>query len=649
MKPRSQPAKVPPGPKEQPAHEARAFLSRRAEATALIGVALLAILVYANAFKGEFVYDDVKQIVGNELIQEGRYFGQAMLSDVWAFKGDKGRSWSNYWRPVFILWLMLNYRLFGLESTVGWHVGNALLHAVVAVLAYRWLRRLGLSGAAALAIVLLFTVHPVHVESVAWISGSPDMLLAAAILGSLIGLVAHLQNPHPTRIGASYALYALALFCKEIGVFFPVLIFLTAYVVGRPGWPAGTAGRRALRVVAPFLAITGGYIVLHLVLLGQTQIETPWSTGPLGIALTAPSLLFFYIRQCVFPFWIGPSYPLRPVSLETLTLGNFWLPLAAVLLAASGLWLASRKHPVRWIGLALFVLPLVPAMNINAFTPEQLVHDRYLYLPLLGLLMVVVPALGNALEGWIPRNERLRNRVLVGGAAACCVPLTLATVSYNRAWTSELSLWTRAVESDPTSASNLSEYGRLMFHQGSLAEAKAATDRALAIHPVTTGYLIRADIAVAEKRFAEAESDLERVLENQPDNAGAYERLAVCYERQGRLTDAERVLRRAREKVPHRLCALTDNLAIVLYLQNRKDEALAEMESVRSQIPREYGSTGRNVLFHLGTLYAERNRVPEARSALSEYLRATAGAVDADTLRMRAESTTMLVRLKGGA
>src|SRR5262245_1574265 len=87
------------------------------------------VLVYGNTIGNQFVWDDRKQILENDLIKEPRLFGRAMVSDVWAFKGDTGEPWSNYWRPVFVLWLIGNYRAFGLESTAGWHITNIALHA----------------------------------------------------------------------------------------------------------------------------------------------------------------------------------------------------------------------------------------------------------------------------------------------------------------------------------------------------------------------------------------------------------------------------------------------------------------------------------------------------------------------------------------
>src|SRR5262245_61156011 len=102
---------------------------QRNEIWVYVVLLLVCFAVFANGLKGRFIYDDTKQIVKNELIQQGRYFGKALTSDVWGFKGEKGEAWSNYWRPVFILWLIANFRLFGIDNPAGWHVTSVLLHA----------------------------------------------------------------------------------------------------------------------------------------------------------------------------------------------------------------------------------------------------------------------------------------------------------------------------------------------------------------------------------------------------------------------------------------------------------------------------------------------------------------------------------------
>ena len=190
------------------------------------------------------MYDDNWQIVQNHLIQENSLILKALSSDVWAFRGDSERVVSNYWRPGFVLYLILNQRLFGLADTTGWHVTNILLHTLTVVIAYGFLRFLKLTAWVAGAISLVFAVHPAHVESVAWISGSPDLILAPAFLGALWLLLSafppteqpagksHRKTKQPAeksrspirwRLLVAGILAALAMSAKEIGLLFPLV------------------------------------------------------------------------------------------------------------------------------------------------------------------------------------------------------------------------------------------------------------------------------------------------------------------------------------------------------------------------------------------------------------------------------------------
>lgn len=150
----------------------------------MIPLTAVCLIVFANSVGGDFVYDDTRQIVRNTLIQDNSLIWKALTSDVWAFKGDGTVAASNYWRPTFTLWNIICFRLFGMSS-LGWHVANLLLHSSVCVLIFSLLRRWAYSAAVAFTIALIFAVHPVHVESVSWIAGSPDLLFSLAFLGSL--------------------------------------------------------------------------------------------------------------------------------------------------------------------------------------------------------------------------------------------------------------------------------------------------------------------------------------------------------------------------------------------------------------------------------------------------------------------------------
>lgn len=610
----------------------------RADLAVALALVLLSFAVYAPALTGGFVYDDTQQIVANPLIREGGLFWRALTSDVWAFKGDASEPRSAYWRPAFVLWLVVNERLFGVESAVGWHAMNIALHAVVCVLGYRLVRRLGTPWPIAAAALVLFCVHPVQVESVAWVSGSPNILSAATLLGALLFFLDASAHPSALRWAAALGLYLVSLLSKEIAVLFPAITFAASLALG----PRGPSARRerialAARRTAPFLAVAAVFLVARFLVLGRLEMRMPWHRGPVELLVSLPSLLAFYLRQIVFPVPIGPSYPLRPIEPAEVGLSNFWLPLVVTLATLAFVGRAARRGLDGRIGAMLLLLPLLPAMNINAYIPEQIVHDRYLYLPLFGALLLALPALAAAAERLLriapPRAERLT----VAVALALSVPLAIETVSYSKVWKSELSLWERAIEVDPESAFNLSKYGNALRRVGRLEEARAALDRSIAIHSNPVAMTDRGILALAEGRLADAERDLRAVVTQAARYAplAAYEHLCLCLQRQGRLEEAAALLRDARERHPYARARVTANLAVLLYGIGRRQEVLAELEAIRPAARAERDPGARKVLFLLGMLYSEMGRADEARATLEEYLALTQGDGDPETQVLR--------------
>lgn len=624
--------------------------SRTLDLVIVLAIAAVCAAVYASSIHGAFVYDDERQIVVNTLIQDSHYFWKAMTSDVWAFKGAGEEAVSNYWRPAFVLWLIVNYRLFGLESTTGWHALNILLHAIVCGLVYILARRFGLARPLSSAIALLFAVHPAHVESVAWISGSPDLLLSIGMIGSLLLVISARARPSSVKTAGALLLYALAQLSKEVAIFFPVIVCLVVATE-----PAGMnrmenwrdRWKRAALAASPFAALAVVYFAARVVIVGKVSRNITDAPGLTGTILSAPSIAAFYLRQIVFPWWIGPSYPLRAVRAGGVDLANFFLPAVIVAAALAGTLLLARRSRIAAIGLAFLTLPLIPAFNINVFLPEHIVHDRYLYLPLLGALLIVVPLIASLASLALRAGARAA-WIALAISAAMSLPLAVETLHYGVAWTGNLVLWQWGTLTDPSSAFSESMLGIYLRQAGRLPEARAAFDRALAITPVTSAYLGRAEINVAEKRFADAESDLRQVLESYPDHYQAWERLAVCYERAGRVEDAAKALREARGKIPAKRCTLTEMLSVVLYQAGRKAEAVSELEAVRGQVRNEYDPGARLVLYRLGLLYGEAGKKAEASAALREYLDLTRDLQDPPTLQTRSEAQKVLARISGG-
>ncbi|MHC4827791.1 MAG: tetratricopeptide repeat protein [Planctomycetota bacterium] len=615
-----------------------------ADCMILLIVCFVGVIVYSNTFSGEFVLDDNYQITANELLLQPRHAWKALTSDLWAFRGSAGETSSYYWRPTLVVWWMVNYQVFGLRS-FGWHVSNILLHAVVMVLAYCVLRRLAVDRRLAAAILLIFAVHPAHVESVAWVSGSSDLLLAAGVLASLWCVVGALQRPSGLRWAAAVALYVPAVLSKESGVLYPALVFVAAWAMT----PSGVGARRrfvdAVVKAVPFAVVAAAYMGARFLVLGLIGIGGNPHISLGNVILSVPTVLTFYLRQTLFPLWIGPAYPVRPVSLANIGLLNFVLPALIVAAAAVVAWRLARREPDRQIGLALWLLPLVPALNIGAFFAEHIVHDRYLYLSLLGAAMVAVPAAASGLRRFSGMTAKAADTACLAGVVVLCVPLALSTVRNNRDWRTDLDLAEAFVRSDPTSIINHTTLGLELHRAGRTQDAIASFDRAIELGFWYKTHVFRANALMDLGRLDEAETELRELIPRFEQNVTAYERLADCLVRQRRPAEAADVMRDAIQEHPRRRCGLTARLAVILELAGRRSEAVRELESVRGDVGVEYGPEAAMVLYQLGVIYAQMDREAEAVEALQEYLVMTEGFTDPPSRAARPEAQRLLGRL----
>jgi predicted negative regulator of RcsB-dependent stress response len=601
----------------------------------VLAILAVCIVVFANSLGGDFVYDDTRQIVRNTLIQDNSLIWKALTSDVWAFKGDGTQAASNYWRPTFTLWNIINFRLFGM-SPFGWHVANLILHSGVCLMAYALLRRWAFSAIVAFIITLIFAVHPVHVESVAWIAGSPDLLFSLAFLGSLWFATSYRESRSNNYLMLTALLYAVALGAKEIGIVcLPIYYFVLTD-------KAEEKKKKAVDNNTPLLALAGlaiAYFLIRWTVLGAVS-RPPDDAVAFGDAvMSIPAMFAFYLKQIFAPFSVAVNYPMTPVTAIGAT--NFIIPLAVSVAAIAGIVYLAKTSPQTRLGAAIFLLPLIPAMNATAFISEQIVHDRYLYLPLLGALMLLVPMVAKVV------NERY---VLIAGCVIAAA-LSFQTFRYNTAWANNLTLWTWTSAVDDSSFTSM-QLGNALAEAGRNDESIAAYTAAIKKKPSLRGYLGRARDYNTAKQYAYAEKDLLAALAMPKEQQElyalyqTYESLGIAYIEQKKFGIAVKNFTDARNDLPIYKAALTEKLAVVLYQAGQKDDALHELESVREQAQRELLPESKNVFLRLGMLYNELGRKDDARSALNEYLRSTAAINDKNTLASRSQAAKLLETLK---
>lgn len=616
----------------------------------LIPILLVAILVFANSLGGEFTYDDNRQIERNPLIQDASLYGKALTSDVWAFKGDGNLTASNYYRPTFVAWLILNFAVFG-SNPFGWHLLNILLHTGACAMAFLLLRRWNVPPILAFAITLIYGVHPIHTESVAWISGSPDLLFSLTLLSSF-WFAENIAQKYAFKDAKnkkeivntsldllfSLLLFSLALGSKEVGMLcFPLFFLIFAKSMNR---------QNAIRLTIPFLICSGLFFVARWIALGAVSMPVEQGTPLAQAILSVPEMFIFYLRQAVFPFWIGANYPLRPVT--SITSVEFILPIIVSTAAIGLLWLSAKRGFIERLGFAIFFLTLLPAMNATVFPTEQIVHDRYLYLPLLGFLMMLLPYLMEILDKYAKEKSLSIFLIVILSISAA---LAARTFIYNQVWTSNLALWSDAVKVDPQSSLNWLQLGSVLTEKEKTDEAITAYNNSLDIKPSALAYMGQARNFVARNKNEEAVFNAKTVLEMPEDNVNpyalyqTYEILIIALVNQKKYGEAQKYLYEARKNLPIYYAALTEKLAVVLYQSGNKVSALRELEAARNQAKSEFLPESKKVLLRLGMLYTEIGRKDDAKTVLLEYLKLTSNLQDKISLADRKSAMELLKKL----
>jgi tetratricopeptide (TPR) repeat protein len=420
----------------------------------LIFVATL--LVYASVLRGGFLWDDDAYVWNNATLRS--LHG---LSRIWF---EPGAVEQYYPLTYTVFWV--EYHLWGL-NTLGYHLVNVLLHALDAVLIGLTLTRLRLRGAWLAA--FLFAVHPVHLESVAWITELKNVLSGFFYLTALLAYLDFEENRAPSRKILALALFTCALFSKSVACTLPVVLLLVAWA------RRGRVTRREALDAAPFFGIAlliGGLTLwVEKAIIGSSGLDLAFS--PAARVLIAGRALWFYLGKLLWPSPLVFIYPLW--SVEPLPWAQSAFP-AAVLAALALLWRARARWG-RWpLAAALFfAVTLAPALGfVSIYTMHfSFVADHFQYLASVGPIAAFAALLTLGLE-------RLSGRPWVRGAllALLFVNLGLVDLSEARKYRNDAELWLDTLAKNPDCAMAHHNVGVLLARRGDLAQAAAELESA---------------------------------------------------------------------------------------------------------------------------------------------------------------------------
>lgn len=523
---------------------------------------VLGAALYLPSLTHGYVWDDRTLIAENRFLADAREIGRNLTSDF--FRRSAEPSQIGHWRPVVTASYMADRRTGG-GSALAFHLTNVLLHGAAAALVAALAVSLGLPASAALLAAALFATHPVHVESVAWISGRTDLLCAVFALTAMTIDA----RGGPRWAGALATLLSVA--SKEMAVAVPAAVALRALWLPRPGERDVSSGRAAWRAAWPHLAAIALYALVRFGALGLMP-RAPAAAGAGRVALfwTWWSALAEYARVLVWPF------PLSIVSPVTLVSSPWsWRVAAGIVLAGAIAALAwSRRHlrpAVSW-GLAAFLASLVPLVNF--VVPVRAIGsvafpwaERFLYVPSIFLCVAAAAAVA-ALR---PRARAVATAAVV--AVACA--FAARTLARERVWASQRSLFAAAVREHPEDAPARVNLAAALLDSGDAAGAEAQLDRALATSPDDPIALyLRGNARRGRGDPAAAEASYRRALSIRPVYPQALINLGLVLAARGDLDGAEASFREADGQLGG-APETKVNLAIVARLRGRTAEAAA--------------------------------------------------------------------------
>jgi tetratricopeptide (TPR) repeat protein len=544
---------------EQPSRAAPAWLWP-------LGLFLLVFAIFANTVGGEFTnWDDNTLVKGNGRI---RSLAPANIAKIFTPKAGKT------FQPVRVLSWAIDYRIWKFDPR-GYHLVNILLHALATVMLWLLLRRAlppllpnvdcAAHGRIANIASLLFAIHPINVESVAWITSRKYGLLA---FFGLIGVYAFLRAldsaKRPGWLTLSTVALVLAMLSSPFGIVFPVLILLHSGCSQhlREHWRLHLAPVAALAVILPILlwALTSGEQITEAAFV---------EVGLGGRAVTMLRVFFDYGRNLLLPLWLNCKYPDHVVQVF-----DPKVLITLVALAGSSWWAWRDARAGKWLPafcLAWFWIGLSPVFNVIAIAATM--ADRYLYVAAIGLFVGVAAAC-----------ERLPRQAQV--ASVSVLVLLLAGLSWqrNQVWKDSETLWRDSLAKDANNLTAHFSLGNALEQQGRREEALVAYKGALAIDPESPG--IRTGIGNLEMTLGRPETALEYLrpaVEENPEFPPARRTLGVALIAAGQVDAGIRELRTCVEQEPHAFH--WQSLADALVNAKRHPEAIEAYQSMLKVSP----------------------------------------------------------------
>jgi tetratricopeptide (TPR) repeat protein len=622
-----------------PAHRS----SRRAWLLGLL-LAAVTLAAFSPIWDCDFInYDD------NEYVTENSHVKAGLTADNfrWAWTTREASNW----HPLTWLSLLLDAQLYGL-SPRGFHATNLLFHLANTLMLFALLHCLTGAAWRSFFVAALFAVHPLHVESVAWVAERKDVLSTFFGLLAVAAYVGYVRSPSVGRYALVALTMALSLLAKPMLVTLPFVLLLLDYWPLRR-WRAGETAaqtpvsrRRLVAEKVPLLGLSAASCAATVWVQGGAGAVQSLAAVSLPIRLGNALISYVqYLRQAVLPLDLSAFYPHPGVALDMREAIG-----AAVLLGGVTALVCWRRRrfaylPVGWLWYLGTLVPVIGLVQVGA----QARADRYTYIPLMGVFVAVVWGLADLARRW------QCSRLLAALGAVVLGVLTLASWTQVHYWQNSILLWEHALHLDAENCIAHVNLGSALAQKWDPARAEHHFLQALRIQPENDlAHKNLGRIALSRRDWPSAAYHFRGHLRRQPENAESHRQLGFALMMQGQWQEASTCFREAIRLQPEGI-AYHHNLAYVLYQlgqtavarseyqealrlspswprvclqtawlqatdpdpQRRRGElALINAEKVRQAL----GDKDARILDVLAVSYAEAGRYPEAVAAAEKAL-----------------------------
>jgi tetratricopeptide (TPR) repeat protein len=555
---------------------------------------ILALIVFSPVFTADFVnWDDDYYVIKNTTIQSAGNLGKILKEPV---QGN--------FHPATMLSLAIDYWIS--DGKPQWfHAVNVFLHLVNIVLVFFFFylfagKKIWIAAVTA----LLFAIHPLHVESVAWISERKDLLYSAFFLGGLLLYLKYLKKNSLAVLSGVFILFLFSLLSKPAAVVFPLALLAIDFYFNR------LKQRRTYMEKIPFfvLSLVFGIITLQVQKAygaysdeGIYPLSSRFFFGNYGIMM--------YLVKTVFPFRLCAFYPFPAVNvnLPFVYYLSFPFTLALIMLFA----FSVKRYKEIAFALLFYGINLILVLQFFA-VGNAVIADRYTYIPLLGPFFLAgfyVQRYMDGKKGRIP---------LVFGILLAVVVLSLVIISRKQAssWKDGGTLWDQAIKVAPSSKAYANR-GVIHKKEGDTRKALEMFSQAVSMDDNQTDALVnRANIYYSQQKYMSAIADYSRCIAVEPDNEKAYANRGAAYLAIG-LTDSALIdLNRAIELDPESRNGYK-NRGMLYLMTNRYPEAISNYTKHLSIVPDEDGETWNKI----GYAFHQLGDYPKAIEAFSRAIR----------------------------